>query len=149
MKLTVSVKIYAPIEYVRNCMRNPEYIVNRAFADEATRHCPWANWSEPKVGEIFTTRMEAKDGSFWFDLVGQYTQLSQMQSFSYIMGSYSKDTDFVPAGRIVDVSFIEDWSCRCVTVTEVFDAEEIHSHEMQIGGRQAILENFKKYCEEK
>ena len=128
-------------------MRNPEYIVKRAFADEATRHCPWAKWSEPKVGEIFTTRMEARDGSFWFDLTGQYIAVEPMQSFSYMMWSYERDTDFVPAGRMVDVSFVEDGSCGCVTVTEVFDAEDIHDHAMQIAWWQAILDNFKKVCE--
>lgn len=148
-KLTVSTKIYAPLEHVRKCMRHPDYVVKRAFADEATRHCPWAKWSEPKVGETFTTRMEARDGSFWFDLIGQYTQVRQMEHFSYVMGSYERDTDFVDAGRVVDVSFVEDGSCGCVTVTETFDAEDIHDHEMQIEGWQAILENFKKCCESK
>lgn len=146
-KLTVSTKIYAPLEHVRNCMRNPDHITHRAFADEATRHCPWAKWSEPKVGEIFTTRMEAKDGSFGFDLVGQYTIVNPMSSFSYTMWSYERDADFVPAGRVVDVLFQEDGSCGCVTVTETFDAEEVHSDEMQLAWRQAILENFKKHVE--
>lgn len=41
-KLTVSTKIYAPLATVREHMRNPEHVVKRAFADEATRHCPWA-----------------------------------------------------------------------------------------------------------
>ena len=72
-----------------------------------------------------------------------------MENFSYVLGSYERDTDFVPAGRVVDVNFIEDGSCGCVTVTEIFDAEEIHDHTMQISWRQAILENFKKCCEEK
>lgn len=148
MKLTVSTKIYAPLATVRERMRNPEHVVKRAFADEATRHCPWAKWAEPKVGETFTTRMEARDGSFWFDLVGQYTQVSQMESFSYVLGSYERDADFVPAGRVVDVSFVEDGSCGCVTVTEVFDAEEIHSADQQIAWWQAILDNFKKACEQ-
>jgi len=93
--------------------------------------------------------MEARDGSFWFDLIGQYTQVRQMEHFSYVMGSYERDTDFVDAGRVVDVSFVEDGSCGCVTVTETFDAEDIHDHEMQIEGWQAILENFKKCCESK
>jgi hypothetical protein len=72
-----------------------------------------------------------------------------MQSFSYNMGSYERDTDFVDAGRVVDVTFLEDGSCGCVTVTETFDAEDIHDLDMQTAGRQAILENFKKCCEEK
>lgn len=55
----------------------------------------------------------------------------------------------MPAGRVVDVSFVEDGSCGCVTVTETFDAEEIHDNDMQIAGWQAILENFKKCCEAK
>ena len=63
-KLTVSTKIYTPLETVRERMRNPDYIVKWAFADEATRHCPWATGEEPTVGEVFTTRMESKDGSF-------------------------------------------------------------------------------------
>lgn len=148
-KLTVSTKIYAPLATVRERMRNPEYIVKRAFADEATRHCPWARWSEPKVGEVFTTRMEARDGSFWFDMTGQYTAVNPLESFSYTMWSYERDTDFVDAGRVVDVSFLEDGSCGCVTVTETFDAEDIHDLDMQTAGRQAILDNFKKCCEEK
>jgi hypothetical protein len=53
------------------------------------------------------------------------------------------------AGRVVDVSFVEDGSCGCVTVTETFDAEDIHDLDMQKAGRQAILDNFKKCCEEK
>ena len=93
--------------------------------------------------------MEARDGSFWFDLTGQYTAVEPMQSFSYMMWSYEKDTDFVPAGRMVDVSFIEDGSCGCVTVTEIFDAEDIHNYDMQIAWWQAILDNFKKVCEAK
>ena len=63
-KLTVSIKIYAPLATVWTCMRDPKNIVHRAFADEATRHCPWARGEEPQVGGIFTTRMEARDGSF-------------------------------------------------------------------------------------
>lgn len=93
--------------------------------------------------------MEARDGNFWFDMTGQYTAVSQMEHFSYILGSYERDTDFVPGGRLVDVTFLEDGSCGCVTVTETFDAEDIHDHEMQKQGRQAILENFKKCCETK
>lgn len=150
-KLTVSTKIYAPLTTVREHMRNPEYVVKRAFADVATRHCPWAKWSEPKVGETFTTRMEARDGSFGFDMAGQYTAVNPMESFSYTMGSYERDTDFVPAGRVVDVTFspLDKGEQEGICVTETFDAEDIHDTDMQIAGRQAILENFKKCCEEK
>jgi hypothetical protein len=55
-----------------------------------------------------------------------------MKSFSYVLGSYERDSDFVPAGRVVDVSFEEDSASGTVTVTEIFDAEEVHSSDMQI-----------------
>jgi hypothetical protein len=82
-------------------------------------------------------------------MTGQYTAVNPMESFSYMMGSYERDTDFVDAGRIVDVTFLEDGSCGCVTVTETFDAEDLHDLDMQTAGRQAILDNFKKCCEKK
>ena len=89
--------------------------------------------------------MEARDGSFWFDLVGQYTAVDPMNSFSYVLWSYERDADFVQAGRIVDVTFeqTDDW----IVVTEIFDAEEIHDADMQTAGRQMILENFRKHVE--
>lgn len=54
---------------------------------------------------------------------------------------------FLDAGRVVDVVFQEDGACGCVTVTETFDAEDIHDLEMQKAGWQSILENFKKHVE--
>lgn len=74
--------------------------------------------------------MEARDGSFGFDLTGQYTAVDPMKRLSYTIGEMKEY--FLDAGRVVDVLFQEDGSCGCVTVTETFDAEEIHDHEMQI-----------------
>ncbi len=90
--------------------------------------------------------MEAKDGSFGFDMTGQYDVVEPMSRINYTMGSYEKDTDFVPAGRIVEITVAqtEAW----VVVTETFDAEEIHDLEIQTTGWQAILENFKIYVEQ-
>lgn len=89
--------------------------------------------------------MEAKDGSFGFDLVGQYTSVNPINSFSYVLGSYERDADFISAGRVVDVTFeqTDNW----IVVTQVFDAEDVHSSEQQTQGRQMILENFKKHVE--
>jgi uncharacterized protein YndB with AHSA1/START domain len=143
MKLTVSIKIQAPLEKVWEVMWKPEHIVHWAFADEATWHCPWARGEKPKVGGVFTTRMEARDGSFGFDLTGQYTKVEPMKSMSYTLGEMKEY--FLDAGRVVDIVFEEtpEWT----KITETFDAEDIHSHEMQIAGWQAILNNFKKYLE--
>jgi uncharacterized protein YndB with AHSA1/START domain len=142
-KLTVSITLNVPLEIVWNALWNPEHIIHWAFADEATWHCPWAKGEEPKVGGIFTTRMEARDGSFGFDLTAQYTAVEPRKSMSYTLGEMKEY--FLDAGRVVDVTLEE--TRDGVVVTEVFDAEEIHSAEMQIAGWSAILANFKKHVE--
>jgi uncharacterized protein YndB with AHSA1/START domain len=60
----------------------------------------------PEVGGIFTTRMEARDGSFGFDLSGQYSHVEPMKQVSYTMGEMKEY--FLDAGRVVDVTFEED-----------------------------------------
>jgi hypothetical protein len=64
-------------------------------------------------------------------MIVKYDTVKPMSRICYTMGSYKKDTDFVPAGRVVDILFQEDGSCGCVTITETFDAEEIHPLDMQ------------------
>ncbi|MBC7498198.1 SRPBCC domain-containing protein [Candidatus Gracilibacteria bacterium] len=142
-RLTVLTIINAPIATVWDALWNPIHIVHWGFADAATWHCPWAKGSEPKVGEVFTTRMEARDGSFGFDLTAKYTEVTPMQSMSYTLGEMKEY--FLDAGRIVDVT-LED-TPEGVKITEVFDAEDIHPAEMQIAGWTAILENLKKHVE--
>ena len=142
-RLTVSTTISAPLETVWNALWNPEHIVHWAFADEATWHCPWAKGEAPQVGGIFTTRMEARDGSFGFDLTAQYTEVTPMKSMSYTLGEMKEY--FLDAGRVVDVTLEE--TPEGVKVTEVFDAEDTHPAEMQIAGWSAILGNLKKHVE--
>ena len=142
-KLTVSTTIDAPIETVWDALWNPVHIVHWGFADKATWCCPWAKGESPKVGEVFTTRMEARDGSFGFDLTAKYTEVTPMKSMSYTLGEMKEY--FLDAGRVVDVTLEE--TPEGVKVTEVFDAEEIHPADMQIAGWSAILENLKKHVE--
>ena len=142
-KLTVSITVAAPLETVWDAMWNPIHIVHWGFADEATWHCPWAKWDSPKVGGIFTTRMEARDGSFGFDLTAQYTEVTHLKSMSYTLGEMKEY--FLDAGRVVNLTFEE--TPEGVTITETFDVEDIHSIEQQREGWQAILSNFKKYTE--
>jgi hypothetical protein len=52
---------------------------------------------------------------------------------------------FLDAGRQVEITFEE--TPEGIQVTEVFDAEDINSPEMQIAGWQAILENLRTYTE--
>jgi uncharacterized protein YndB with AHSA1/START domain len=127
-KLTVSTTISAPLETVWNAMWNPEHIVHWAFADADTWHCPWARGIEPQVGGIFTTRMEARDGSFGFDLTAQYTAVTPLKSMSYTLGEMKEY--FLDAGRVVDITLTE--TPEGIHITETFDAEDIHPAEMQI-----------------
>jgi len=82
----------------------------------------------PKVGGIFTTRMEARDGSFGFDLTAKYTEVTPMKSMSYTLGEMKEY--FLDAGRMVEITLIE--TPEGIKITETFDSEEIHSEEMQI-----------------
>lgn len=141
-KLTVSVTVNAPLEKVWDCMWNPIHIVHWCFAQDDW-HCPSAVGETPKVGGVFTNTFAAKDGSFSFDLAAKFDVVEPMNHVVYTMGEMKEY--FLPAGREVEVTFEE--TPEGVTVTEVFDAEEIHSEEMQIGGWSAILQNFKKYVE--
>ncbi len=87
--------------------------------------------------------MEARDGSFGFDLTAQYTEVTPMKSISYTLGEMKEY--FLDAGRVVNVSFEE--TPGGIKISEEFDAEDIHSTEQQIAGWQMILENLKKYVE--
>jgi uncharacterized protein YndB with AHSA1/START domain len=77
MKLTVSTAINAPLEKVWEALWKPEHIVNWSFASDDW-HCPKAIGKEPIVGGIFSNTFAAKDGSFSFDLTGQYTLVEPM-----------------------------------------------------------------------
>jgi uncharacterized protein YndB with AHSA1/START domain len=79
--------------------------------------------------------MEAKDGSFGFDFGGEYDQVKTNELIEYTMGD----------GRKVIVNFTGNGNET--KVVETFDAENTHSIELQRGGWQAILDNFKKYTE--
>ncbi len=87
--------------------------------------------------------MEARDGSFGFDLTAQYTEVTPMTSMSYTLGEMKEY--FLDAGRVVDVTL--EQTSEGVKITEVFDGEDTHSSEQQIAGWSAILGNLKKYVE--
>jgi uncharacterized protein YndB with AHSA1/START domain len=79
--------------------------------------------------------MEAKDGSFGFDFWGVYDDITTNELIGYTLGD----------GRKVLALFGERDKETKVVVT--FEAEDTNPIEMQRGGWQAILDNFKKYVE--
>lgn len=132
-KITVKSSVNAPISKVWEYWNAPEHITkwNSASPDW---HTPKSE-NDLRVGGRFTARMEAKDGSFGFDFGGTYDEVIPHEKISYTMDD----------GRKTDISFITNGTET--QVIEIFDAEDTNPIEMQQGGWQAILDNFKKYTE--
>lgn len=101
-RLTVSVIINTDIETTWEVFWKPEHVVHWCFASEDW-YCPKSLSSEPKVGEVFSNTFAAKDGSFSFDLTGQYTEVIPLKKLIYTMGEMKEY--FLDAGRIVEVTF--------------------------------------------
>ena len=130
MKITVSTIIAAPIAEVWRLYNSPEDIKiwNTAAPDWHTT----ASTVDLRVGGKFSSRMEAKDGSFGFDFAGEYTRVEAPRLIEYAFGE-----------RIGRVEFLEEPAGVNVKVT--FDAEETHSEEQQRAGWQAILDSFARH----
>jgi len=131
--VTVSTVINAPVAKVWEYWSKPEHITQWCSASDDW-HAPKAE-NDLRTGGRFTTRMEAKDGSMGFDFGGVYDAVKNNEYIEYTMGD----------GRKVQVSFAAKGNTT--EVVEKFEAEEMNSVEMQKGGWQAILDNFKNYTE--
>ncbi|GGA46071.1 SRPBCC family protein [Psychrobacillus lasiicapitis] len=133
-KVTVETIVLAPVEKVWDYWTKPEHITKWNSASDDW-HTPSAE-NDLQVGGKFSSRMEAKDGSFGFDFGGVYDEVKSNELIAYTLGD----------GRQVEISFInQDNNTK---ITEVFDAESENPIEMQQQGWQAILNNFKKYAEQ-
>jgi len=134
MKIVVSTVVQAPIEEVWRAYTTPEDIRvwNTASPDWHTTSAT----VDLRPGGKFSSRMEAKDGSFGFDFAGEYTNVVQHQLIEYAFGE-----------RVASVEFVE--GAGGVTVRVTFDGEQTHSEEQQRTGWQAILESFARHVKGK
>lgn len=132
-KVTIAAEIQAGIDKVWDRWTAPGHIVNWNFASDDW-HCPSAE-NDLRVGGKYKARMEAKDGSFGFDFEAVYDEVIDKKRIAYTMSD----------GRQVITDF-EDLG-ESTKVTTVFEAESENPIDMQRGGWQAILDNFKKYTE--
>ena len=132
MKISVETTVAAPIEQVWRAYTTPEDIKqwNAATDDWHTT----AATVDLRVGGVFSSRMEAKDGSMGFDFAGTYTKIVKHKLIEYSFGDRSAQVEFTDGPRGVRV---------CVT----FDSEATHSIEQQREGWQSILKNFTRYVE--
>lgn len=131
--IKIQATVNASVEKVWDFYTNPIYITKWNFASPDW-HCPTAE-NDLRIGGNYKVRMEAKDGSFGFDLEAMYNEVELGKKFVFTMADKRK----------VSVNF-EDLSST-TNVTVVFEAESENSVELQRQGWQAILNNFKKYTE--
>ncbi|SCK28272.1 SRPBCC domain-containing protein [Vogesella sp. LIG4] len=132
MKITVSTVVAAPIAEVWRAYTTPDDIKawNAASPDWHTT----AATVDLRVGGKFSSRMEAKDGSFGFDFAGEYTRVVPEALLEYSFGERGAVVEFVPGAA-------------GVTVTVTFDSEPTHSEEQQRAGWQAILDSFARHVQ--
>jgi uncharacterized protein YndB with AHSA1/START domain len=130
VKVTVETLVNAPVTNVWTAYTTPEDIKqwNTASDDWHTT----SSTVDLRVGGQFSSRMEAKDGSFGFDFAGTYTRIVPHELIEYAFGDRDATVEFVPA-------------TNGVTVRVTFDAETTHPEEQQRQGWQAILNNFAKH----
>lgn len=132
-KITVEATIKAPVTKVWKLWSEPEHITKWCSASDEW-HTPRAE-NDLRTGGKFSSRMEAKDGSMGFDFGGVYDDVRINEYIEYTMGD----------GRKVEIIF--SGNNDETRIVETFDAESENPIEMQQGGWQAILDNFKKYAE--
>ncbi len=132
-KITINATVKGDVQKVWDYYTQPAHITNWNFADPSW-HCPSAS-NDMRIGGKYIARMEARDGSFGFDLEATYDAVKDGEGFTYTM----------PNGRQVDTSFKKEGGQTNVTI--VFDPEDENPLDMQKAGWQAILDNFKQYTE--
>jgi len=132
-EITIETILKPPVSKVWDYWTKPEHIVKWNHASDDW-HTTYAENDLFESGK-FSSRMEAKDGSFGFDLGGVYDMIREHEYIEYIPGD----------GRKVKTTFTGNGNET--KIIETFDAESSNSIEMQRNGWQAILDNFKKYTE--
>jgi len=137
-KLTVYTRIKGSMEHVWNCFNQSEHINNWNFASDDW-HCPKSQ-IDLKVGGEFSHTMAAKDGSFAFDLTGYFTEIEPYHLLRYNLGGKEIEE---PREVVVKFSSEDEF----IYVEQSFTPENQNPLEMQQMGWQAILDNFKSYCE--
>ncbi|MEO5602703.1 MAG: SRPBCC family protein [Cyclobacteriaceae bacterium] len=131
--ITIETSVNAPIEKVWRFWSEPKHITQWCNASEDW-HAPYAE-NDLQVNGKFKTTMAAKDGSVSFDFEGVYKTVQPNKTIAYTLND----------GRNVEIKF--SGKGQETRVTETFEPEGTNPIEVQRGGWQSILNNFKKYTE--
>lgn len=131
--LTVEAVVSLPVQQVWDFWTKPEHITKWNYAGDDW-HCPSAE-NDLRPGGRFSSKMEAKDGSFGFDFWGTYVVVQPHKRLTSVLGDK----------RTVHTNF---YALNGETrIVETFEAESENPLEMQVQGWQMILDNFRKYAE--
>lgn len=131
--ITIEAIVNAPIEKIWKYWNEPEHITQWCFASDDW-HAPHAS-NDLVIGGQLNVRMESKDGTEGFDMIGTYTAVEEYKNIEYVMDD----------GRTVKTEFIQQEGGY--KIIETFDPEDENPLEMQQAGWQAILNNFKQYVD--
>src|SRR5258705_4051015 len=112
MKITVETLVKAPVKEVWRAWTTPEDIKQWNAASDDWH--PTKASVDLRVGGAFSSRMEAKNGSFGFDFAGTYTNVVPNRLLEISFGDRVAKTEFTE---------ISDG----VNVRVTFDAETINS----------------------
>ena len=132
-KITIQATVFTDRKKAWTNYTEAKHITQWNFASEDWC-CP-AAVNDLVVGGKFSWRMEAKDGSFGFDLEGVFTEIVPLEKLKYVfMDQREAEISFsdLPEGTLVQL---------------IFDAENENSLELQQDGWQSILNNFKSHTE--
>lgn len=146
-KLQIQTKISSNISKVWKYFTEPEHIKSWNHASDDW-YCPDAR-NDFRVGGEFHYIMSEKpteqnpEPQAKFDFFGVFTEIEPLAKLSYKL---SKDKDDPEARKVENLFEKIDENTTILTIN--FDPETQNSLEMQKSGWQAILDNFKKYCEE-
>lgn len=133
--ITIETTVQKDIETVWQAWNTPEDIMCWLHASNDWECSKSEN--DLRAGGKFSNTMGAKDKSVVFDMYGYYDEVRPKEYIAYTMGD----------GRKVTVNFEEVQGG--IHIIESFEPENENSREMQQGGWQAILENFRMYVENK
>ena len=133
--ITVETIINAPVEDVWKLWNTPEDIIQWNNPSEDWQTLKVEN--DLKEDGKFLFRMKAKDGSDGFDFCGVYDRVIVNKLIEYTLAD----------GRKTINKFFENGNK--VTITETFEPEAKTPFDVQRDFCRGVLNNFKKYAENK
>jgi len=134
IKIVVQCMVTSPVSKVWKYWTEPRHIMNWNVVSKEY-HCPSAT-NNLKENGTFSYTMSLKDGTQGIEYKGTYIDVIPEKLLKYE----------IEDGRIVTIVFSQQGTET--EIIQAFETENSNSAEDQQKGWQAILNNFKEYCED-